>query len=443
MKKFAPVLSVVALASSLVLAQDAGTKALPAVDWNGSVYEAVVNGNQVTVRSGPSENYYPITRLDKGTTIVVAGLNGDWVRIVPPAGAFSLVSKKFVTAGAGASTGTINVAVLNVRAGSLLNSRYETVQTKLSRGEAVTILGEAKLGEDDYYKIKPPAGAFLYIQKDLVAPTRKLDASAVPMPKTTAGTEGTTGSETRRPTTRTATTRGARKGTVTPAPNGEEVVVPATPPTTRQVEMAAARDQAEKAYGEVEQMWQEAASKPIDQQPIAEAMERFAALADNENLPVTLRQQAAANAAFLKNRLAVKDQIVESKRKQAEMEEKLRPLREQTEKLNQKFKELDMTTFTAVGQLENSALQDGGYTLLRLVDPATRRALLYVRTADATMVGQFVGIKGDMSQDETLNVRVITPRAIVLVDPAKVGGEVHAEVMPASMRPAGAPATQP
>jgi hypothetical protein len=439
MKQLAPILSVLVFASPILLAQDAGTQDVKPVDWNGSVWEAKTHGDQVTVRSGPSENYYPVTRLADGVTVTVAGISGDWVRIVPPADAFSLVAKKFVTVAAGGTTGKVAVSSLNARAGSLLNSRFETIQTKLTRGESVTILGEVKLGDETYYKIKPPAGAYLFVRKDLVVPVRKLDSSVLPPEPKRGGVSGTAsnGIPPAKPTTR------AKKPVVDVIPAEPEMPTTVPAPTTQEVVAATARAEAEKAYADVDQGWQEVASKPIEEQPIPEYLAKFEALADNENLPVTLRQQAAANATFLKNRLATRDEIIAAKKRQAEMEEKLRPLKEETEKLNAKFKELDMSTFNAIGQLQTSQLAEGGHALLRLVDPTTGRTLIYLSTADQAMVGQFVGVKGDVATDDALNVKIITPRAVVLVDPNAVGKGVSAEVMPPSMRPAAPATTQP
>src|SRR6185295_12541250 len=61
-------------------------------------------------------------------------------------------------------TGTVNKDDVNVRAGSALNAMKTTVQGKLTQGQSVKILGE----QDEYYKIAPPADAFVYVKKDFV-----------------------------------------------------------------------------------------------------------------------------------------------------------------------------------------------------------------------------------------------------------------------------------
>ena len=47
-----------------------------------------INGNNVYVRSGPSDSYYPTTKLSKGTRVIVRGVKFDYLKIEPPAGSF-------------------------------------------------------------------------------------------------------------------------------------------------------------------------------------------------------------------------------------------------------------------------------------------------------------------------------------------------------------------
>ena len=55
-----------------------------------------INGNGVSIRSGPSENYYPTGKLDKGARVKVVGIKFNWLKIEPPEGSFSYVGKAFV-----------------------------------------------------------------------------------------------------------------------------------------------------------------------------------------------------------------------------------------------------------------------------------------------------------------------------------------------------------
>ena len=47
-----------------------------------------INGNNVYVRSGPGDSYYPTTKLSKGARVIVRGVKFDFLKIEPPAGSF-------------------------------------------------------------------------------------------------------------------------------------------------------------------------------------------------------------------------------------------------------------------------------------------------------------------------------------------------------------------
>jgi hypothetical protein len=62
--------------------------------------------------------------------------------------------------------------------------------------------------------------------------------------------------------------------------------------------------------------------------------------------------------------------------------------------------------------------------------------LVYLRTADPRypeLLGQFIGVKGDITPDPQLNLKVINPTVAETVDPATVNGSVAAEIVPPSL----------
>jgi hypothetical protein len=416
-------------------------------------YEGRILGNQVTIRSGPGENYYPVVRLDSGTNVIINGIKFDWLRIVPPAGTHSLIAKEFVTVTG--TTGRVTGSMVNVRAGSTLNSQYATIHGKLQRGDLVEILGEVELDGKTWLKIKPPPGTALFVRKDFVEPVRALGPSTPPVaavptgpgvgvtpptattgpsvPRVTPGTvAGNTPSAAPAATRRTGTIYGdgvagnigdLARDTGTGVPGTENVG-----PTRN-----AAREVAEREYDAAESAWQETIEKPIDEQPLPELLARFQALAANEDLPITLRQQAASTARFIQARNETREDLLKLKQSQAEMEARLRPLQEQNRQLQAQFQQFEQTRYSAIGQLQTSTL--GG--MHRLVDPANGRTLVYLRlggTVGAPAVGQFVGVRGAIGRDEVLNVQVISPDAVVPVDPALFGRGLTAEIFPPSLR---------
>ena len=126
-----------------------------------------VSGDDVYVRSGPSANYYPVTKINAGTRVNVVGDVEGWYAIVPPDGCFSLIHKNFVDIGDAPGDGVVNGQAVRVRAGSALRPDLYAKQLQLNRGAKVTVLGPYNA---DYLKIVPPEGARLYISREFVVP---------------------------------------------------------------------------------------------------------------------------------------------------------------------------------------------------------------------------------------------------------------------------------
>ncbi|MFQ5489077.1 MAG: SH3 domain-containing protein [Phycisphaerae bacterium] len=122
-------------------------------------YVGEVTTDRVYVRSGPSANYYPVTKLQAGDRVWVIGSEGTWLAIEPPSGCHSLVADTYVDTGDG-NLGVINGDNVRVRAASLLSEKMYAIQTKLSKGAEVRIVGDNGNG---YYLIAPPAGCKLWM----------------------------------------------------------------------------------------------------------------------------------------------------------------------------------------------------------------------------------------------------------------------------------------
>jgi hypothetical protein len=76
--------------------------------------------------------------------------------------------------------------------------------------------------------------------------------------------------------------------------------------------------------------------------------------------------------------------------------------------------------------------------LYRVTDPATGRTVCYVRSNEATtvnLIGQFVGVKGQLKDEARLGARVVTPTEISPCDPAKVHTAITAQIIPPSLMP--------
>jgi len=144
--------------------------ALPVAD--SSVWVGQVTGTNVYVRSAPDDASYPCLKLSAPDKVTVVGKADDRLKIVPPPEAFSVIAKSYVAPDAGGTQGTVTGDNVRVRAGtSLMNWNrlidHYAVQLQLNRGDKVTIIGQ----EQEYYKIAPPKGVYLYIAAKYVKAT--------------------------------------------------------------------------------------------------------------------------------------------------------------------------------------------------------------------------------------------------------------------------------
>jgi uncharacterized protein YraI len=129
-------------------------------------YVAEITGTDVNIRSGPGTNYYRCGMLDKNGKVRVVSTQSGWSRIVPPAGSFSWISRRYISPDpANPTTAVVTRDAVAVYAGSdYVEPMHSTsLQLKLDRGDRVRLLGEEK---DDYYKIVPPDGAYLWISSE-------------------------------------------------------------------------------------------------------------------------------------------------------------------------------------------------------------------------------------------------------------------------------------
>ena len=146
-----------------------------------------VTGTNVYVRSGPSTNFYPVTKLSTGRRVTVTGEESGWYAVKPPEGCYSLIHKNYVDVEDG-KAGVVNGDAVRVRAGSELTEYRYATQLKLDRGAAVTIVAA---DDDDYLRIVPPKGARLYIHSQFVRPVPEAE-SALGGSDATVRTDGPT-----------------------------------------------------------------------------------------------------------------------------------------------------------------------------------------------------------------------------------------------------------
>lgn len=137
-------------------------------------YEAVIDGNEVYVRSGPGKSYYPTSRLNSGDRVSVHRHDpGGWYMIAPPPGSFSWIRAEYVKR-TGPDTGEVTANNVVVRVGSEFGDARDVEQRRMNIGDTVEIIGEETFPGDGgairMYKIKPPNGEWRWVPGQHVIP---------------------------------------------------------------------------------------------------------------------------------------------------------------------------------------------------------------------------------------------------------------------------------
>jgi uncharacterized protein YgiM (DUF1202 family) len=402
--------------SVLFLAMTAGAiTMLPAALWAQQQPEAAateipnakftvvgeVNATSVNVRSGPAESHYPTMRLNKGDKVIVVGQKFDWLKIQPPQGSFSYIAKIYVDRDGAGTSGTVSGNDVQIRAGSLLSPMNDAPQTKLSTGAKVQILGE----QDEYYKIVPPEGAYLYIAKQFVAVVR----------------QATTGET-------------APPPAVVPQPAATQPVEATTQPAPAAVPQAS--EDAELEFRRLEARHQQTEAQLLEDRPLTDLLKEYEQLGQKAaSLSATSKRMVLIRVAELKALQQQQAELLQVKQAAADFQAKQAELQTQRQAIEQRIKASEVVIYTALGQLQTSALQKDGQTLLRLIDPADGQTLIYVHSTDAknaSLIGTFVGVRGEIAKDARLAVDVLEPTSLEPVDQAKVMRGITAKIYPPS-----------
>jgi hypothetical protein len=130
-------------------------------------YTAYVNAPDVYLRSGPGENYYPVSKLDREQQVEVYRHDpGGWYAVRPPSDCFSWVSAEFIEPRHG-NIGVVIGERVVARVGSAFSDTRDVIQVRLDRGEEVEILEAHEFNSgpaaQTWYKIAPPAGEFRWV----------------------------------------------------------------------------------------------------------------------------------------------------------------------------------------------------------------------------------------------------------------------------------------
>ncbi len=132
-------------------------------------YNAATIQDSTDVLAGPSNTWYVVGQVPKGSTVVVNEMIAGWFKVTPPAGTLSVVAKSGITLSDDKKSGLVSgekAEVFAFNPKSVAESSRK--QGTLTKGTKVQIQGE----DGAFYKITPPAEAYVFLKPGSV---RRLD----------------------------------------------------------------------------------------------------------------------------------------------------------------------------------------------------------------------------------------------------------------------------
>jgi hypothetical protein len=226
----------------------------------------------------------------------------------------------------------------------------------------------------------------------------------------------------------------------TPKPQPPKVVEAPKPaaPAKPTFPVPATPDAAETAFGNAEKMFDGTRGVSLDQQPLESLLAQYQAVTKSDALPESLRRIADARLRTVQTRLTAQVELIKAKEGMDELSRRRQTLMAEQAELQRRITENTVKIYQAVGTLQPSSLQQGKGVLYRLTDPATGRTVCYLRSNDptqSTQVNQFVGVKGQITEDPRLGAKVLIPTEVTICDPGKVHQTITAQIIPPSLMP--------
>jgi SH3-like domain-containing protein len=417
-------------------------------------YWAVVTGNAVNLRSGPSaQSAYAFGRLTQGNLVRVAKEEFGWARVTAEGSAFADVvvfvpADRRVTASADGTSITVNarteLRAPNVDAGSSPDKSWKQVGT-VEPGTTFASLGLANGQKEDVYRVKAPASTEAWVNLQFLrrATDAEIAATSAVAPATAAATTtaaapaavteaapASTETPANAPEAGAPAATAAAPATAADLGGGiEPLSSPAIPPLLGEQPkntsaMAAAepapapkprRVTARATLDDLEHQFKAVRNQPQADAEFETLRVRYEDLAASTEAGGGIKGLADARARQLALMQQIQQQVQEVQRAKVSADERRKGIAELVLNIERRAE------YTAVGILNASAVYDGQRLpeLYRVCDALTGATIAYVEpNADvplATMVGTLVGIKGGKTVDPALRLTVISPMSVELL----------------------------
>lgn len=435
---------------------------------NSPSYWAVVTGNAVNVRSGPSaQSAYAFGKLKQGDVVHVLKEEYGWARVQTQGNAFGDVcafvpADRRVTLSADRTTATVGarteLRAPNVEAGSSPDKSWKQIGFA-DAGTTLTVLGTADGEKESVYKVKVPASAEAWINMQFLRRASDAETATANAAPANSTTTPTTTVATASAATTTVAAAPAPAGVVTPVnqPNagapaptpvtpdiGTSTTTtttsagsPAIPPLLGPKAVNAATTEGTNAPGTVvtttvtttrtttpkwtssratfddlEQQFKAVRSQPDAGAEFEALKAKYEELAAQDGSAGSVKGDAGARAQQLTLLLETQSEVQKLERTKASHEANKKGIADLILNIQRR------ADFTAIGILNASTVYDGQQLpeLYRICDPMTSATIAYVEPnadiAMAPMIGTLVGVKGGKQFDPALRLTVISPLSI-------------------------------
>jgi hypothetical protein len=377
--------------------------ATPALAQQQFPWQGKITGQDVYVRSGPSQRSYPVAKISAPAEVVVTGQrSADWLTIRPVKGCFSVVSQNFVDRKPGEKWGTVTGENVLVRAAGMLRQQdFTTPQGKLNKGDRVRIVGRARDRDGLWYVIVPPDSVDFYIASQYVEKTGQAPTDE-PLVITPADAPQPTD----------------------PAEIPAEPLTPPQPEPERPVRSVSQETGVLTELRALESALAREVRKPIEErnfEPILAQARAIDVPAESRFRPMYL--------ALLRYARREADIVAQKNRADALVSRVLTRVEKSQESPGQPVVKAAPPRYDLQGELTRSAAYNqtpGEPIRYVLRDPQTRKIIGYVQSSDdsvdlAPYADRLVGIKGEPFFDKSLALRITEVQDIGVLDAPSAG----------------------
>lgn len=452
--------------SSAALAQQPA----PVVDQNQTLYVGVINGDDVYVRSGVSDSYYPFCKLHRGDFVKVTAERDGFARIALAGPAFNeafgyikhakkdAARVRLAADGRSAVTlGRVDIIAPNMDANNLPKDSWK-VLIRLEADKPLAVLETIDSGTDVLYKVALPAEATGWVSGQFVARATAEESemfqnmlagktttppAVVPPATPNKPADGAVAANNNTNPT-TPTNPPATNDTSNPAgnpsgnPDGGTPTV-ATPgdamtPLVAQSPTTAPSTQPDKpkepTFQDLELAFKRLQAEPKDSAELTPMRDMYVALAERHPTDARLQQRTALRI----KQLDIWEQLQMKKLEIAGVKDRMKMSASEAESVRAALER--SAEYAAVGRVASSTIYDGQSLpkMFRLQDPATGRTIAYLKPdtdyALTNRIDIIVGIVGDKTYDEALRLNIITPRRIDVLSPEGKPAPTAAAVVP-------------